>query len=112
MKKQTEMSVITGLGVNDGTPKIGVTKGLGVSNGAPKIGVTKGLGVSNGAPTSTITNKMKRILRILVGITLGIIPMLLATWIWLFDSNNETWSESVGKYTWYLVSGDWDELPE
>jgi len=55
---------------------------------------------------------MKRILRILVGITLGIIPMLLATWIWLFDSNNETWSESVGKYTWYLVSGDWDELPE
>lgn len=97
MEKQTKMSVITGLGVNDGTPKIGVIKGLAVSNRAP---------------TSATTNKMKRILRILVGITLGIIPMLLATWIWLFDSNNETWSESVGKYTWYLVSGDWDELPE
>lgn len=38
--------------------------------------------------------------------------MFLATWIWLFDDDNGTWFELVGKYTWHLASGQWEKLPE
>jgi hypothetical protein len=55
---------------------------------------------------------MKRILRIMVGLPLSPFPMFLATWVWLFTTTEETWTESVGYYTWCLASGDWDKLPE
>jgi hypothetical protein len=55
---------------------------------------------------------MKRILRISIGLTLFPAPMFLATWVWLFETTEESWLESVGLYTWYLASGDWDKLPD
>jgi hypothetical protein len=55
---------------------------------------------------------MKRILRIIIGFPLFPIPMVLSTYIWLFTNDDTTWKESVGYFTWYLASGDWDKLPE
>ena len=56
---------------------------------------------------------VKRLIRILFGVSICLIPMLLATYIWLFhDDDGETWVNTVGKYTWYLASGQWDKLPE
>jgi hypothetical protein len=55
---------------------------------------------------------MKRILRIMIGFPLFPIPMVLLTYIWLFTNDDTTWKESVGYFTWYLASGDWDKLPE
>jgi hypothetical protein len=54
---------------------------------------------------------MKRILRIMVGLLISPFVMILSTYLWLF-SDEETWVGSVGKFTWYLASGDWDKLPE
>jgi urea transporter len=56
--------------------------------------------------------RMKRILRIMIGLPLFPIPMVLATYIWLFSNDDTTWKESVGYFTWCLASGDWDKLPE
>lgn len=55
---------------------------------------------------------MKQALRIIIGLPLSPIPMALATYIWLWDNNKTTWKESVGKYGWYLASGQLDKLPE
>ena len=54
---------------------------------------------------------MKRILRILIGTSLVIFPMFLATWIWLF-SNEESWVDTVGKHCLHLAIGKWELLPE
>lgn len=54
---------------------------------------------------------MKRLLRILFGLTLCPIPMLLGTYIWMW-SDGKSWQESVGVFTWYLASGQWNKLPE
>ena len=54
---------------------------------------------------------VKKIIRILFGLPLAVIPMLLASWVWLFDSE-ESWKDTVGKYSWYLISGQWEKLPE
>ncbi len=55
---------------------------------------------------------MKRFLRICIGTSLFVAPMVLSTWVWLFVSNKESWTESVGKFSWYLISGQWEKLPE
>jgi len=55
---------------------------------------------------------MKRLLRILFGLPLAPIPMLLGTYIWMWDDTGESWSESVGAMTWYLASGQWEKLPD
>jgi hypothetical protein len=55
---------------------------------------------------------MKRILRILIGLPLCPAPLFVATWVWLFDDSGESWHDTVGVYTWYLASGQWDKLPE
>ena len=55
---------------------------------------------------------MKQLLRILFGLPLCPVPMVLATWVWMWSSDKETWLESVGTMTWYLASGQWDKLPE
>jgi hypothetical protein len=55
---------------------------------------------------------MKRILRIIIGLPLSTALMFLATWVWLWETTEESWMESVGLYTWYLASGDWDKLPD
>ena len=55
---------------------------------------------------------MKRIFRIIIGFPLSPILMLLATWIWLFSNDNETWVDCVWPGTWHLASGNWDKLPE
>ena len=54
---------------------------------------------------------MKRILRILVGLPLSPLPMLLATWVWLFEEGISWW-EAVGENTWNLASGQWDKLSD
>ena len=54
---------------------------------------------------------MKQIIRMIIGIPLCVVPMFLATFIWLFD-DKITWKESVGKYTWLIASGDWSKLPD
>ena len=55
---------------------------------------------------------MKRLLRILIGSSLVIIPMFLSTWVWLFESCEESWLEGPGLYSWWLASGQWDKLPD
>lgn len=55
---------------------------------------------------------MKRLLRILFGLPLAPIPMLLGTYIWMWDDSGESWSESVGAMTWWLASGQWEKLPD
>jgi hypothetical protein len=67
---------------------------------------------SNPVLTTKYKNKMKRILRIMIGLPLFPIPMGLATYIWLFTNDDTTWKESVGYFTWCLASGDWDKLPD
>ncbi len=62
-------------------------------------------------PLKIKTNKMKRILRILVGLPLCPVLMFLATYIWLF-TEGETWFETVGRHVWHLATGDWNKLPE
>ena len=54
---------------------------------------------------------MKRLLRIIIGLLLSPFPMFLGTWIWLW-TNNISWVDTVGYFTWQLASGDWDKLPE
>ena len=53
---------------------------------------------------------MKRLLRIIVGSTLFPIPMFIGTWIWLFNNGEESWTKSVGKFLWELISGQWDKF--
>jgi hypothetical protein len=53
---------------------------------------------------------MKTVLRILLGIPLSPLPVLLGTWVWLWDSGKESWCEGPGLIAWYLISGQWDKL--
>ena len=55
---------------------------------------------------------MKRLLRIIFGLPLCPFPMVLATWVWLWEDGNEGWLESVGAMTWWLASGQWERLPD
>jgi hypothetical protein len=55
---------------------------------------------------------MKRFLRILIGIPLSPFPMLLSTYVWLWNDEQESWLEGPGLLTWYLASGQWDKLPD
>jgi len=53
---------------------------------------------------------MKRLFRILFGIIIVPAPFLISSWICLWDSE-EPYIE-VLKDVWYLISGQWDKLPE
>ena len=53
---------------------------------------------------------MKRILRIMIGLPASPILMMLATYIWLWEDDDTTWKESIGYFTWYIASGNWDKL--
>jgi len=53
---------------------------------------------------------MKRILRIMLGLSVSPIMLIMGTFLWIFSDVN--WTDTVGKYIWYLISGDWDKLPE
>jgi hypothetical protein len=58
---------------------------------------------------------MKRIIRIIIGSSLVIVPCFVASWIWLFTSSDtpeNSWYNLVGKFCWYLMSGQWEKLPE
>lgn len=54
---------------------------------------------------------MKRLFRIILGSALVVFPLCIGTYIWLWE-DTESWSDSVGQLSWYLVSGQWDKLPE
>ena len=54
---------------------------------------------------------MKRLLRIAFGLPLSPIPVLLGTWIWLWEKD-ASWMEEVGAPFWYIASGQWDKLPD
>jgi hypothetical protein len=53
---------------------------------------------------------MKRILRIIIGLAISPIMLIMGTVLWIFS--NQNWTNTVGRYLWYLISGDWDNLPE
>ena len=55
---------------------------------------------------------MKRLLRIIFGLPLCLFPMILGTYVWLWDDNNETWLQGPGQLTWWVASGQWDKLPD
>lgn len=55
---------------------------------------------------------MKRLLRILFGLPLCPLPMILGTYIWLWDDSGETWLQGPGQLTWWIASGQWDKLPD
>lgn len=54
---------------------------------------------------------MKRILRILFGLPLCPFPMIIGSWMWLWE-RDMSWIEEVGMTTWWLASGQWDKLPD
>jgi hypothetical protein len=53
---------------------------------------------------------MKRILRIIIGLALSPIMLIMGTLLWIFS--NENWTDTVGISLWYLISGNWYELPK
>jgi nitrogen fixation-related uncharacterized protein len=53
---------------------------------------------------------MKRILRIIIGLSISPIMLIIGTFFWIFS--NENWTDTIGRYIWYLIIGDWDKLPE
>ena len=53
---------------------------------------------------------MKRILRIIIGLAISPIMLIIGTFVWILSDVN--WIEAIGRYLWYLISGDWDNLPE
>jgi len=53
---------------------------------------------------------MKRILRIIIGLLVSPIMLIIGTFFWIFS--DEEWTDTVGRLLWYLIIGDWDELPE
>ena len=53
---------------------------------------------------------MKRILRIIIGLTVSPVILIIGTLFWIFS--NENWTDTIGKYLWYFIIGDWDNLPE
>lgn len=46
----------------------------------------------------------------MIGLPLFPILMILATYFWWFEDDDTTWKESVGYFTWYIASGNWDKL--
>lgn len=57
-------------------------------------------------------NKIKRFIRIVFGLLFCPVPMLLSTYIWLWEDSDESWLNTTGTLTWYLASGQWDKLPD
>ena len=55
---------------------------------------------------------MKQLIRIPFGVILCPFPLLAGSWIWLWESNECKWVDTVGKATWHLMSGQWDKLPD
>jgi hypothetical protein len=53
---------------------------------------------------------MKRILRIIIGLSISPIMLIIGTFFWIFS--NENWTDTIGIYLWYFIIGDWDELSE
>jgi len=53
---------------------------------------------------------MKRILRIIIGLLVSPIMLIIGTFFWIFSDEN--WIKTIGKDLWYLISGNWDKLPE
>jgi nitrogen fixation-related uncharacterized protein len=53
---------------------------------------------------------MKRILRIIIGVSISPIMLIAGTLLWIFS--NEYWTDTIGRQLWYLIIGDWDKLPE
>ena len=53
---------------------------------------------------------MKKKLRIIFGTCFFIVPMAIGTFIWLFTEDK--WNDTVGKYSWWLISGQWEKLPD
>ena len=54
----------------------------------------------------------KKILRIIFGLVVFPTPLILGTIIWIFTDDDTSWKEVVGKPVWYLISGQWKELPD
>lgn len=55
---------------------------------------------------------MKRCIRIVFGSLLCPIPMLLATYVWMWDETHDSWMDGVGLFAWYFASGQWEKLPD
>ena len=57
---------------------------------------------------------MKRIIRIILGIFMGILLLTFGTLIWIvFIKNNKTpWKECIGKSIILFITGNWDELDD
>ena len=57
---------------------------------------------------------MKRIIRIILGIFMGILLLIFGTLIWIvFIKNNKTsWKECIGKIIILFITGNWDELDD
>lgn len=55
---------------------------------------------------------MKQLLRITFGLLASPGLLVVGTLLWISVDDNEGWWESIGKYIWYLVSGQWNKLPD
>jgi nitrogen fixation-related uncharacterized protein len=53
---------------------------------------------------------MKRILRIIIGVSISPIMLIVGTVLWILS--NENWTDTIGRYIWYLIIGDWDKLSD
>lgn len=55
---------------------------------------------------------VKQLLRIAFGLLASPGLLVVGTLLWISVDDNEGWWESVGKYIWYLISGQWNKLPD
>jgi len=55
---------------------------------------------------------MKQTFRIIIGLAIFPVPLIVGTWIWLWENKNIGWLDTIGLFTWHLVSGNWDKLPD
>jgi len=53
---------------------------------------------------------MEKFLKIILGFALCLLMVPIGTFISFFE--NESWSDSVGKYSLFLIKGEFEKLPE